>query len=80
MRDFQKSSLIKGYRDDVFATISQIATRFCLDNSGIHTVIPGVKTIQELEEVVLCSEMPSLPDDVIDSLKTLHQRNFGRVS
>ena len=80
MRDFQKSSLIKGYRDDVFATISQIATRFCLDNSGIHTVIPGVKTIQELEEVVLCSEMPSLPDDVIASLETLHQSNFRTVS
>jgi len=76
MRDVYKSSLIKEYRDDVFATISQIATRFCLDNSSIHTVIPGVKTIGELEEAVFCSEMPSIPGHVMAGLDRLHQTNF----
>jgi len=79
MIDFNKGSIIKEYRDDVFATISQLATRFCLDNSSIHTVIPGVKTIQELEEAVSCSEMPSIPDDVMVELGKLFQANFTRT-
>jgi len=79
MLDFNKGSVIKEYCNDVFATISQIATRFCLDNSSIHTVIPGVKTTQELEEVVSCSDMPSIPDDVMANLKNLHLNNFSRV-
>jgi aryl-alcohol dehydrogenase-like predicted oxidoreductase len=40
-----------------FATLSQMALRFCLDHPGIATVVPGVKNVAELEEAVACLDL-----------------------
>ena len=44
-----------------YATLSQVALRFCLDHPGIATVVPGVKNVAELEEAVACLDLASLP-------------------
>lgn len=43
-----------------FRTMSQAALRFCLDNPGIATVVPGVKSVAEVEEVAACADLPPL--------------------
>jgi aryl-alcohol dehydrogenase-like predicted oxidoreductase len=40
-----------------YATLSQVALRFCLDHPGIATVVPGVKNVAELEEAVACLDL-----------------------
>jgi aryl-alcohol dehydrogenase-like predicted oxidoreductase len=43
-----------------FRTMSQLALRFCLDNPGIATVVPGVKSVAEVEEIAACPDLPPL--------------------
>jgi aryl-alcohol dehydrogenase-like predicted oxidoreductase len=74
--DFNRSRLLEALKDSVFKTISQIALRFCLDNNGIHTVIPGVKTVSELEEAVACSEMPPLSEVYMSEIADMYVNNF----
>lgn len=74
--DFNRSRLLDGFKGDIFQTVSQIALRFCLDNSAIHTVVPGVKTVAELEEAVACSEMPSLSEVSVSAISNMYVNNF----
>src|SRR5690606_29248633 len=41
-------------------TLSQVALRYCLDNRAIATVVPGVKSVAEVEEAAACAELPPL--------------------
>ena len=74
--DFNRSRSLEAFKDGIFQTVSQIALRFCLDNSAIHTVIPGVKTVAELEEAIACSEMPSLSQANVLAIADVYVNNF----
>jgi aryl-alcohol dehydrogenase-like predicted oxidoreductase len=54
-RDFARSRKPGYLKKGAGATLSQAALRFCLDHPHIATVVPGVKTVAELEESAACS-------------------------
>ena len=45
-----------------FQTLSEIALRFALDNSGITCTIPGAKSIQQTRENLNVASLPALPE------------------
>ena len=67
------SSLLLGH----YATISQAAMRFCLDNPDIATVVPGFKTAAEVEEAVACSDLPSFDPDLLASVNCAYENRFA---
>jgi L-galactose dehydrogenase/L-glyceraldehyde 3-phosphate reductase len=59
-RDFARSGSLAFLRKGPYATLSQVALRFCLDHPGIATVVPGAKKVDEIEEAVACLDLPPL--------------------
>lgn len=57
-RDFTRGRQFSYLKKGACATLSQAALRFCLDNPHIATVVPGVKSLAELEESAACSALP----------------------
>ena len=56
-------------------SLSQFALRFCLDNPGISTVIPGPMTIKEVLENATASELPTLSQKIIGQIRKIYQDN-----
>ena len=56
-----------------YATISQAAMRFCLDNADIATVVPGFKSVAEVEEAVACSDLPSFDSELLAGVNKAYQ-------
>jgi len=57
-RDFARSRRFGPLKKGACATLSQAALRFCLDDPRIATVVPGIKSVPELEEGSACSGLP----------------------
>ena len=57
-------------------TLSQAAMVFCLMNRDIHTTVPGVKNVGEIEEIAACADLPPIPLPHFDRLKDLYARGF----
>ena len=57
-------------------TLSQAAMVFCLMNRDIHTTVPGVKDIGEIEEIAGCADLPPIPLHHLDRLRELYARGF----
>jgi aryl-alcohol dehydrogenase-like predicted oxidoreductase len=61
----------------VEGTLPQIALRFCLSNLAVSTVIPGMRTVRNVESNVAASDAGPLPLDVQAILKRhAWDRNF----
>ena len=76
-RDFARSRKLAFFKKGPFATLSQVALRFCLDNPAIATVVPGIKNVSELDEAVACSEFPHLDSEDVAMLQSLYQGTFS---
>ena len=59
-RDHARARGLKIARGGPYATLSQAALRFCLDHPDIATVVPGAKSVAELDEAVGCLDLPRL--------------------
>ena len=59
-RDHARCQRLAFLRKGPFKTMSQVALRYCLDNPDIATVVPGVKSVAEVEEVAACTCLPPL--------------------
>jgi L-galactose dehydrogenase/L-glyceraldehyde 3-phosphate reductase len=59
-RDHARSRNLAFLKAGPFRTMSQVALRYCLDNPDIATVVPGVKSVAEVEEVAACAHLPPL--------------------
>ncbi len=57
-------------------TLSQAAMVFCLMNRDIHTTVPGVKDVGEIEEIAGCADLPPIPLHHLDRLRELYARGF----
>ena len=57
-------------------TISQAAMVFCMMNPDIHTTVPGVKNMSEIEEIAGCIDSPPIPPEHLDRLRELYSRGF----
>jgi aryl-alcohol dehydrogenase-like predicted oxidoreductase len=57
-------------------TMSQAAMVFCLRNRDIHTTVPGIKNVAEIEEIARCVDMPPIPPQHLDRLRKLYRQGF----
>ena len=76
-RDFARTQRLQFFRQHPYRTLSQAALRFCLDNSDIATVTPGLKNIAEVEEAAACSDLPQLPAEKVAMLDKVNLRHFA---
>ncbi|MPZ43630.1 MAG: hypothetical protein GEV05_09550 [Betaproteobacteria bacterium] len=56
--------------------MSQVALRYCLDNPDIATVVPGVKSVAEVEEIAACPHLPPLDAADTATLGRMYERLF----
>ena len=49
--------------------MSQVALRYCLDHPDIATVVPGVKSVAEVEEIAACVNLPPLDAQDMESCR-----------
>jgi L-galactose dehydrogenase/L-glyceraldehyde 3-phosphate reductase len=59
-RDHARCHELAFLKKGPFRTMSQVALRYCLDNPDIATVVAGVKSVAEVEEIAACSSLPPL--------------------
>jgi aryl-alcohol dehydrogenase-like predicted oxidoreductase len=59
-RDHARCRALAFLKNGPFRTMSQVALRYCLDNTDIATVVPGVKSVEEVEEIAACTDLPPL--------------------
>jgi aryl-alcohol dehydrogenase-like predicted oxidoreductase len=75
-RDHARALAIRPLLAGRYATLSQAALRFCLDNPAIATVTPGFKSVTEVEEAAACSDLAAMPEEIRQQLETLYGRQF----
>ena len=76
-RDHARARTLWPWLSSRYSTLSQAALRFCLDNPAIATVAPGFKSVSEVEEGAACSDLPSLPEEILRPLEDLYSRQFA---
>ncbi len=58
-------------------TLAQMALRFCLSHPAVTTVIPGMRTIQNVDANVAAAKLGALPQNIINELNShAWPRNF----
>ena len=57
-------------------TLLQAAMVFCLMNRDIANIVPGVKNVAEMEELVGCVALPPIPPQHLTRLRELYARGF----
>ena len=55
--------------DGVKGSLPEIALRFCLSNTAVSTVIPGMRSLRSVEENCLAPDLGPLPLDILAILK-----------
>jgi aryl-alcohol dehydrogenase-like predicted oxidoreductase len=70
-RDHARSRRLAFLAQGPFCTMSQVALRYCLDNPDIATVVPGVKSVAEVEEAAACADLPPIGASAIATLEQL---------
>jgi aryl-alcohol dehydrogenase-like predicted oxidoreductase len=58
-------------------TLAQASLRFILDHKEVSTVIPGAKSIQQIEEDLQASDIPSLTGEDLLRIRILREQGFG---
>jgi aryl-alcohol dehydrogenase-like predicted oxidoreductase len=53
-----------------------VALRFCLDNPHIATVVPGIKSVAEVEEIAACSDLTPLDSGDMAKVQQMYRQNF----
>jgi L-galactose dehydrogenase/L-glyceraldehyde 3-phosphate reductase len=66
-RDHARCRQLAFLKKGPLPTMSQVALRYCLDNPAIATVVPGVKSVAEVEEIAACPGLPPLDAQDIES-------------
>jgi aryl-alcohol dehydrogenase-like predicted oxidoreductase len=60
-----------------FPTLAEAAMRYVLSHDAVSVLIPGMKTPDEVDMNVACSDADRLPDELIERLtKHAWVRNF----
>ncbi len=62
---------------DQHGSLAQVALRFCLSHPGVSTVIPGMRSVRNVESNCAVSDLGPLPGSVLAKLKNhVWLRNF----
>ena len=75
--DAQRSERLAFLTEDGAAPLSQIATRYVLEQRAVASVIPGVKNRAELADAVVAMELPPLSAEQRARLEGELERDFG---
>ena len=75
-RDHARALTIRRLVSDQYRSLSGAALRFCLDNPAIGTVVPGFKSVAEVEEAAACSDLPPIDEETLAEMEALYQRQF----
>ena len=75
-RDHARAPAIRPLIEAQYCALSRAALRYCLDNPAISTVVPGFKSVAEVEEAVACTNLSPLDHDILKELDTLYRRQF----
>jgi L-galactose dehydrogenase/L-glyceraldehyde 3-phosphate reductase len=76
-RDHARARGLGFMRSDELGTLSAVALRFCLDNADIATVVPGFKSVAEVEEAVRVADAAPLGGAKVAELGRLYRRQFA---
>lgn len=64
-------------KDELSDNLAKAAIRFVLGHPGVTTVLGGFSSLEQLDELALVSDMPPLPEDKLNRLKTMWSSNFA---
>ena len=56
--------------------LAQLALRFCLSHPAVTTVIPGVRSAEQVEHNLMAREGGSLPQEMLDKLTQVWQQEM----
>lgn len=74
---WQRAEKVRQAVGDEHGALAQVALRFCLSHPAVSTVIPGMRSVRNVESSCAVSDMGPLPEDVLAALKNhLWIRNF----
>ena len=76
-RDHARAKRLASRFSSQYSSLSQAALRFSLDNPAIATVVPGFKSVAEVEEAAGCSNLPPIAEEILEQLEELYRRQFG---
>jgi L-galactose dehydrogenase/L-glyceraldehyde 3-phosphate reductase len=62
--------------DERYGTRAQTAIRFALAEPRIDCVVVGLAELSHLEEALAAAEMGPLPDEALEELREVYERNF----
>jgi aryl-alcohol dehydrogenase-like predicted oxidoreductase len=65
------------FLDDLPGKMTSSALRFCLSHPGISTVIPGMRSVRQVEDNVLATALGPLPLDSRQDIERLVPQIFG---
>jgi aryl-alcohol dehydrogenase-like predicted oxidoreductase len=74
---WERAARIRQAVGDAHGTLAQVALRFCLSHPAVSTVIPGMRSVRNVESSCAVSELGPLPEPVLAELQNhLWIRNF----
>ena len=75
-QDLASAQTLDFLTDGPIKTLSQAAMVFSIMNRDIHTTVPGVKNVAEIEEIAACADLPPIPPERLERLRELYDRDF----
>jgi aryl-alcohol dehydrogenase-like predicted oxidoreductase len=75
-RDLASAQTLDFLTDGPIKTLSQAAMVFSMMNRDIHTTVPGVKNVAEIEEIAACADLPPIPAVHLARLRELYEKGF----
>jgi aryl-alcohol dehydrogenase-like predicted oxidoreductase len=74
---WERAERIRQAVGNAHGTLPQVALRFCLSHPAVSTVIPGMRSVRNVESSCAVSELGPLPEPVLAELKHhIWIRNF----
>ena len=74
---WDRAERLKKAVGDQHGTLAQVALRFCLSHPAVSTVIPGMRSVRNVESSCAVSDMGPLPEPLLAELKNhVWIRNF----
>jgi len=77
---WERAGKLAGAVGESHGTLAQVALRFCLSHPAVSTVIPGMRSVRNVESSCAVSQLGALPDAVLGELQnhTWIRNFYGR--